>query len=444
MTTRCKEASEITAYLQGEGSEEERGMLRRHFEQCDACAKELAQFERTFGALGKIGTVEPSPDFQGRVERAFLRAHPQFAPKPKFRLFRAASIAAGFFIVATGALVVLFLAGKSEKNEKLANVQPAVVPEEDLQYRTLPKTDLPSKIDASAWGEALAYDQRLISGVQAGKESGAALRWLAGRQEPDGSWKGNDAGETIELTGLSILALSRSEEHGLAVRKGVAFLRSRQRDSGAIGGGTPESHAIATLALQEVAIRTKDPSSIRTASKGIELIAQQNATGPWGKGVVAGWQYHVLRLAVAAGDRALTQALVAGHEGLSVRDERLGQVDRTAALRALLWTEPKPDVRRWAAEVAGLLERSPIPGTEPASFPKNDLRLAYFGSALLAPIGGDAWTKWWGPLQAKLAKTQGADGSWPAEFQSGKGQIYTTALCALILQTPGRIPPLDE
>ena len=121
---------------------------------------------------------------------------------------------------------------------------------------------------------------------------------MAARQEPDGSWKGNNAGETIELTGLSILALARSEDHGLALRKGVAYLRSRQRDSGAIGGGTPESHAIATLAMQEAAIRTKDPAANRVASKGIDLIAQQNASGPWGKGVVAGWQYHVLRLAV--------------------------------------------------------------------------------------------------------------------------------------------------
>ena len=88
---KCKESSEITAYLQGEGSEEERGMLRRHFDQCEACARELAQFERAFGALGKVETVEPSPDFQSRVEQAFLRAHPKFAPKPKFRLVHAAS-----------------------------------------------------------------------------------------------------------------------------------------------------------------------------------------------------------------------------------------------------------------------------------------------------------------------------------------------------------------
>jgi hypothetical protein len=444
--SKCRESSEITAYLQGEGTEEERGMLRRHFEQCEACARELAQFERAFGALGKIETVEPSPDFQSRVEQAFLKAHPKFAPKPKFRLVRAASIAAAVLILAAGAMVLLTMSAKSGKDEILATMPPTPIPEEDFQYRTFPKTALPSRIDASAWGEALAYDQRLMAAAQTAKPADKALSWLAARQEPDGSWQGSDAGETIELTGLALLALSHSEEHGLAIRKGVAFLRSRQRDSGAIGGGTPESHAIATLAMQEVAIRTKDPAAIRVASKGIDLIAQQNASGPWGRGVVAGWHYHVLRLAVASGDRALTGALVAGHEGLSQRKikEEPNDADWAASIRAELWTDPKPDLKRWAADVSRLLVRSPIPGTEPANFSKNDLRLAYFGTALLAPLGGDAWTKWWGPLQAKLAKTQAADGSWPAEFQSGKGQVYTTALCALILQTRDRVPAYEE
>ena len=59
-------------------------------------------------------------------------------------------------------------------------------------------------------------------------------------------------------------------------------------------------------------------------------------------------------------------------------------------------------------------------------------------------MGGDAWTRWWSPLQAKLQKTQQADGSWPAGLEPGKGQIYVTALAALILQTPNRTPTLDE
>jgi hypothetical protein len=436
---KCSQASEITAYLQGEGTEEERSMLRRHFEQCESCARELAQFERAFGALGKVETIEPSADFQKRVEQAFLKAHPQFgAAKPRFRLLRAASIAAGFFIIAAGALLLLTWAGRTNKDEMLGHVEPQRFPE---AYETLPKTNLPPKVDASAWGEALAYDQRLIDAVRTPAKSDAAMKWLSAHQEPDGSWKADTAGETIELTGLAVLALGPSEEHGLAVRKGLAFLMSRQRDSGAVGGGSPESHAIATLALQEAAIRTGNGTLVRAASNAIALIAQQNHDGPWGKGMVAGWHYHVLRLAVASGDRALTPTLVEGYKGLSA-DPRdiLGRADMAAEVQAMLWTDPKPDRSRYAIET----DRSPLPGTEPANFSKNDLRLAYFGSAVLRALGGDVWTKWWSPLQAKLQKTQSADGSWPAGLEPGKSQIYVTALASLILQTPKRVPTLEE
>src|SRR5436190_22674101 len=110
MPMKCEKASEITAYLQGEGSEAEREMLRRHFEDCEACARELAQFERAFGAVGKIETIEPSPDFQKRVEAAFLQAHPEFgrpALRPRFRLLGPLSIAAGILILIGGALAIL-------------------------------------------------------------------------------------------------------------------------------------------------------------------------------------------------------------------------------------------------------------------------------------------------------------------------------------------------
>jgi hypothetical protein len=143
---------------------------------------------------------------------------------------------------------------------------------------------------------------------------------------------------------------------------------------------------------------------------------------------VAAWQYHVLRIASAMGQKEIVPILVKGYD----------------APGSGLWTDPSPDREGWAARVAGLLTRSPIPGTEPANFGKNDLRLAYFGTTLLRPLEGDAWTKWWSPLRTKLLKAQGADGSWPEGFEPGKGKIYATALSALILQTPARIPALGE
>lgn len=331
----------------------------------------------------------------------------------------------------------------------MGHLAPEVAIDPDTEHGSLPKTELPGKIDASAWGEALAYDRELIASVRQGPaaeaEVDAAFRWLADHQAADGSWKGDTADETVELTALSVLALNGAEAQGLATRKGLAFLRSRQRDSGAIGGGSPESHAIAALALLEASIRTHDGSTVRAATKAIGLVVQQNQGAPWGKGVVAGWHYHVLRLAVASGDRALTPLLVRGHEARAGEArEIVAPADQAADACAALWTNPAPDRAQILADAAWVLNRTPLPGTDPTNFPKNDLRLAYFASTLLRPLGGDAWTKWWSPLRAKLVKAQGADGSWPAGFEQGKGQIYVTALSVIILQTPRRLPPLAE
>lgn len=425
---KCDKSSEITAYLQGEVPEAEREMLRQHFQDCEACARELAQFERAFGAMGRLETIEPSAGFQRRVEAAFLRAHPEMAPKPRFRLLAAAAIAAGLLIT-LGAVYVALRSDGAPDHRRMGHVEPERMTDPDIEKGVLPKTDLPSKIDAGAWGEALAYDHRLVARMTY-EGNAAAQKWLAAKQEPDGSWKGADADETIEQTGLAVLALGPTEQYGLAVRKGLAFLRSRQRDSGAIGGGSPESHAIAALAMQEAAIRTQDAAVIRAAGKAVALIAQQNETGPWGIGPVAAWHYHVLRLAVASGDRALTPLLARGHEALRSREP----ADACAAF----WTSSTPN--RPAPE----LDRSPLPGTEPANYSKNDLWLAYYGSVLLRPRDGDAWTKWWSPLQSKLLKVQAPDGSWPAGFHPGKSAVWTTALATIILEVPQRVPALAD
>jgi hypothetical protein len=423
---KCKQASEITGYLQGEGSEEERLMLCRHYEQCDSCARELQQFERTMGSLTQLDTVEPSPDFKRRVEAAFLKAHPQFAQKPRFRLLPKVAVAAGLLLAAVGAFFILRPTDKDTRMGHMAP-EPATATPEGVH---VPPTPFPKTIGAGAWGESLPYDRRLLAAVTTpsapDKDVASALAWLVGRQESDGSWKGNDAGETIDLTGLSVLALGARQE--VAVKKGIEFLISRQRDSGAIGGGSPESHAIATLALQEAAIRTKNVGWAKAAAKAVALIAQQNQDGPWGGGAVAGWQYHVLRLATASGDRSLIPALVKGY----------------GVAAAGLWADPAPLAERWASEAASLLERSPLTGTLPANYVRNDLRRAYFGTELLRPLQGEAWTKWWSPLRAKLQKTQAPDGSWPADFEQGRSQVYVTALCSLILQTPARLPAMEE
>lgn len=403
-------------------------MLRRHFEECESCTRELRQLEQTMGAFGRLETLKPSDDFGERVQAAFLRAHPRLQPsRPRFGLRQKLALAAGLLVAVAAAAVLL---QPREDRSRMGHLAPAPTSEQSDPVFP-PQSKVPERIGPGAWGESLAYDRRLLAAIAApavpeSPEVRAALAWLVGKQDADGSWKGRDAGETIELTGLSVLAIGGGPES--SIRKGVDFLISRQRDSGAIGGGSPESHAIATLALQEASIRAKNVDWTRAAGKAVALIAQQNQDGPWGGGPVAGWQYHVLRLAVASGDRTLIPALVHGY----------------GVTAAGLWADPAPVAERWAPEAAALLERSPLTGTQPSNYARNDLRRAYFGTELLRPLQGDAWTKWWSPLRTKLLKTQAPDGSWPAEFEQGRGPVYATALCALILETPVRLPAIEE
>ncbi len=423
----CVQASEITAYLQGEGSEEDRAMLRSHYEQCESCARELAASERAFGVLGSLRTIEASPGFTRRAEEALLEANPGLRRRRFARVPHLAA-AAAILVVVSAAFVLL---RPPDRGTWLGTLVPSGVREEDPEYVFLPPSTRPKTVDAAAWGEAAAYDRMLVAAMRAprswGPEVAKALAWLASQQAADGSWKGDTAPETLELTGLAVLALDGTDPG--AAWRGVDFLLSRQRDSGVFGGGSPESHAIATLAVLEACSRHgKRPDWHEAERRGIAVIAEQNRDGPWGKGPVAAWQYHVLRLASAIGRKDLIPVLVRGHD----------------APGSGLWTDPAPDREGWAARAAGLLTRSPIPGTERANFGKNDLRLAYFGTTLLRPLGGDAWATWWSPLRAKLLKAQGLDGSWPEGFEPGKGKIYATALSALILQTPERIPALGD
>ena len=182
------------------------------------------------------------------------------------------------------------------------------------------------------------------------------------------------------------------------------------------------------------------------AAKAVGVIALQNQDVPWGDDEVAGWQFHSLRLAEAAGDSSLVRSLVHAHAALQqeVSWDRRTPSARAGRIRALFWADPAPDPDHWTRDVAWVLDHAPLPGIDAGTYPKNSLSFAYFGTMLLRPLGGDAWTKWWSPLRARLAKTQGGDGAWPAGFDPGMNQAAATALATLILEIPRRIPALPE
>jgi hypothetical protein len=361
------------------------------------------------------------------------------------------------------------------------------------------------KIDASKWRERIQKDRRLLAFFEGrGSESQqramreafgsqgsekavrAALEWLARRQQSDGRWTGpelrSEQGGTftysVGLTGLCLLSFlaeghAGKGEFGPVVRKGLEFLLSEQKVSGLVGsdhGNYMYNHAIAALALLEASLMTRDDALDTAAAAAINFtVAAQNESGGWGYAArslesdtsVAGWQILLLRLAKLGGNQGVITSLVQANHRLQLMTDSEGKVGYRGrmqfpngylALTAVgmcshQMSTHTPDPELLAKQAGVLLERSPILGTAPADYPMNDLYFAYFGTLAMHQYGGDAWAKWYSPLREKLLKTQASDGSWPESFDRWwlhGGQVYTTAISALTLQTPSRYPRLSE
>ncbi len=502
----CGRASELTAFLQGETAPEEAEGLRLHLEGCLPCGRERARLEKVRAALLGVERVEPSADFTARVRRSLLRAHPEFLATPPpgkrwWRAFRpsplvALSLAANAALALVAVWLFYFRAepgeGAHEATLRWARgrAEPGSGREpgspSELKGAALPGDANRVKLDHEAWQGRMGRDRHRLKFIEDRKPGGdkavaAALEWLARAQRPDGGWAGASpqAGQASSphLTGLSLLAFlgeghtPAGGPHAGAVRRGLDFLLGEQRASGLVGTepeGAMMGHAIAGMALLEAAILMRDERLAAAAAAAVSFtVSAQNRTGGWGRSwrgedhdpFVVGWQVTFLRLAQVGGhagvicpllqaDRRLRMA--GGHEA-----DAGGRASGSGGLRAVTavgmlahqMASPAWDTRLLWSRAETLLELSPIPGMEKASFGQNDLDFAYFGTLALHQLGGEGWTRWWHPLREKVLLLQARDGSWPADLDPWRaegGQVHTTALAALILETPGRYPRMAE
>lgn len=377
-----------------------------------------------------------------------------------------------------------------------SNFKPPSLPE-------APKADAAK--DVGRWRERIPRDRRLqgffegrgrdpqqaenreIFGGQ-GTENAirAALHWLAVAQQPDGRWtspvfhaEGGEWSYQVGVTGLALLAYlgeghtGRGGEFSMTVRRGLDFLLAEQRTSGLLGperGNYMYNHGIAALALQEAALMTKDEQLQTAAAAAVALILKaQTDEGGWGYALksvdndtsVSGWQIATLRLAKLGGNQGVIPALVAAHHRIRMSTDSDGRVGYRGKLQfpngylaltavgmfAHQMSSHTPDPTLLSRQAEILLERSPIAGTDGGAYPQNDLYFAFFGSLAMHQQGGEAWTRWWGPLKERLLQAQGPDGAWPAAFDRWTvygGAVYTTALSTLILETPVRYPRLAD
>jgi len=322
----------------------------------------------------------------------------------------------------------------------------------------------------------------------------AALKWLAGNQEPDGRWSvrrhgggkevleaGRDrlgAGSQADtgITGLALLAFAAAGHthtdgpHQATMRLGVNYLVQAQGADGNLGGHSQVyefmyCHAMATLAMSELAGMTGDQGLVEPLSRAVaySLAAQDPSGGGWryrprepGDTSQLGWQVMALKSAELAGipipertwqgaQRFLESVSGGGHRGLAAY--RPGEeFTRSMTAEALVCRQFLGLPREtWTAREAGDYLLGALPGQGEAN-----LYYWYYGSIAMYQLQGDYWKRWSEALQRTLLATQrtsGAlSGSWDpnTRWDGYGGRVYSTALSALCLEAYYRFLPLTS
>jgi squalene cyclase len=303
-----------------------------------------------------------------------------------------------------------------------------------------------------------------------------ALKWLAARQQPNGSWntgRGNE--HPVAMTGyvlMSMMAcgqLPGEGEYGKNVTRGMNYLLSCVRADGYITNGGESNmynHGIASIALAELYGQTKDPKLKQKLDLAIKLIVNcQNQQG--------GWRY---RPAIVDGDISVTVLqLVAARAALNGGIEvPQATIDRGVSFVRSCYHRSSggftyqphgspPGFARTAAAIYSLqvCGRYDDPEVQTgADFILNRPLMTNgewftYGNFYAAPamymIGGRTWQTWYNKLKTTLIddnagrlRREGDMNYWEPFDGQGVGPVYATAVYMTILAMPYHYIPLYQ
>ena len=339
--------------------------------------------------------------------------------------------------------------------------------------------------------------RRAGAGAYAGEAAAAVangLKYLAGRQQPDGCWliagteelglATNDWGR-CGVTALACLAFlgdghvwdaDPKDPYAQTVRRGINYLTVNQdAKSGRIGpkegaGGIAAHYTynqgMATAALAEAYAMTGDPYLHAAAQKAVNyVVGTQQKSGGWdyyetpstrADSSVTVWQL----MALYSGQQAGLEVPAAVFEkGLAFIDsmtdpetfrvgydrtwspaERVGQGSTAIGLMLQLYlgrSASSAPVRRQARILMG--ESAPEYDPKwPADVKAEKLDYYYLYHATMAfqRLGGTEWETWNKRLVKTLQALQDKNGCWPIYDKWGKagGKSFTTAMAVLTLE----------
>jgi hypothetical protein len=302
-----------------------------------------------------------------------------------------------------------------------------------------------------------------------------ALRWLASKQQPNGSWgsTGEETRHPVAITGYNLMAflaagqLPGEGEFGKNVSAGVQFLLDATSPEGYMGkrdnGQYMYGHGIASIALAEIYGQTRAPAMRPKLERIIKvIIAAQNREG--------GWRY---RPVANDADISVTVLQVvalraAKNGGLDVPQRTIDHAVRyvkscynPASGGFSYQPRGDPGFARTAAaiyslQVCGLYDDEMVTKGSEYLLKQLKKRADWFtyGHFYAAPaqymIGGETWARWYSAMKEQLVEAVSVKGDQCFWEQSkldpgrGVGPVYCTAVYTMILAMPYHYVPLYQ
>lgn len=320
----------------------------------------------------------------------------------------------------------------------------------------------------------------------------SALAWLASVQATDGRWDSAQYGSggrnpyaqhqnpgvgreaDVGVSALALLAFlgagntHQNGEYSQTVQRGLTFLLRSQRPGGEIAGDADTfsrmyCHGMATFALAEMYALTLDPRLRRPLESAVAYsVSAQNAQeGGWryhpgDRGDVSqfGWQVMALRSAERAGITLPPQAKLGMLRFLEGASQ--GRYGGLCGYRM----QERPTRAMTAEALVCRQFLNVVHGDAMASEAKSfilqetpGVGLAnhyywYYATLAMHQLQGEAWSQWNAALKRELLGGQVRagefSGSWEPDEIWGRqgGRIFSTALCAMCLESYYRYAPL--
>ena len=319
------------------------------------------------------------------------------------------------------------------------------------------------------------------------------LAYLARVQEPDGRWtrveddrrpgRRHKDRHDMACTGFSLLAFlaqdHRPDKPGPyreVVSKAVDYLITMQDDDGDLrgppefrGGGSDAANmydqGIATYALAECAIMTRDPKVIDAAMKGAAFIvkAQDRSSGGWrytpqeyGDSSVFGWQIMALHSAEQVGFEIPQETLDGAKRYLASCEE--GKHGLLAGYQPHTGATPTMTAELLFCRMLldmplsddGMREATRFLAHQPPEARNADMYYWYYASLSMLHMNNPLWKDWNVLTRESLIRMQQQDGPsagcWEGDSRWAQrgGRVFSTAMATLTLEVYYRYLPLRK